>query len=119
MTKLDRGQRLVREAKAQMARDAFFRALDRRGLPRPEPEHAFARPRRRWRLDYAWVEQRVGLEVDGGVYTGGRHTRGAGWEKDTEKLNTAAAMGWRILRTTPRKLTTTATLAFIARALEP
>jgi hypothetical protein len=59
---------------------------------------------RRWRFDYAWPERLVALEVDGGVWVAGRHTRGAGWLKDTEKLNQAAAQGYRMLRCTPQQL---------------
>lgn len=70
------------------------------GLPAPTPEYRF-HPVRKWRIDWAWVEHRIGLEIDGGVWIGGRHTRGAGWAKDTEKLNTLAALGWRMFRTTP------------------
>jgi hypothetical protein len=46
----------------------------------------------------------VALEVEGGVWTGGRHTRGAGFLKDVEKYNRAAVLGWRLLRVTPDKL---------------
>jgi very-short-patch-repair endonuclease len=88
------------------------------GLPAPETEWRFAPPRR-WRFDYAWVEHKVALEVDGGVWlkSPGRHTRGSGWVKDTEKLNTAASMGWRMMRCTPDQITTQTTLDFIRQAL--
>lgn len=58
-------------------------------------------PKRRWRFDYACPELKIALEVEGGVWTGGRHTRGLGFLKDMEKYNTATTMGWRILRCTP------------------
>lgn len=57
---------------------------------------------RRWRMDFAWQAQRVYVEIDGGTWTGGRHTRGAGIEQDAEKENAAAAQGWRRLRFTPQ-----------------
>jgi very-short-patch-repair endonuclease len=87
------------------------------GVPTPEAEHRF-HPVRKWRIDFAWPEQKVGLEVDGGVWTGGRHTRGAGWLKDTEKINTAVTMGWRMLRCTPQQLCTSEMLDTIKQALE-
>jgi len=40
--------------------------------------------------------------VDGGIYSWGRHVRGAGFERDTEKGNTAVLAGWRVLHFTPR-----------------
>jgi hypothetical protein len=69
-------------------------------------------------MDYAWPKERVFLEVDGSIWTAGRHTRGAGWLKDTEKLNTAACMGWRHLRCQPKDLLTAATIGTIRAALD-
>jgi hypothetical protein len=83
--------------------EVFVRALKVRGLPRPEREWKFD-AKRRWRFDFAWPERMVALEVEGGVWTGGRHTRGAGFVKDIEKYNRAAVLGWRLLRVTPDKL---------------
>ena len=83
--------------------EVFVRALEVRGLPRPEREWKFD-AKRRWRFDYAWPERMVALEVEGGVWTGGRHTRGAGFVRDMEKYNRAAVLGWRLLRVTPDKL---------------
>lgn len=67
----------------------------------PVPEHRF-HPERRWRFDLAWPALMVAVEVDGGAWIGGRHTSGSGFEEDCIKLSTAAAMGWRVLRVTPR-----------------
>lgn len=57
---------------------------------------------RRWRFDVAWPKQKVAVELDGGQYkhAGGRHNSDA----DREKLNTAAALGWRVLRFSWRQL---------------
>lgn len=68
-------------------------------LPVPTREHRFAPPRR-WRLDFAWPAQLVGVEVDGGSWVGGRHNRASGFAKDLEKHNAATLLGWRILRLT-------------------
>ena len=43
---------------------------------------------------------RVALELDGGTYSGGRHTTGTGYAKDCEKLNAATAQGWAVFRLT-------------------
>lgn len=69
------------------------------GLPEPVREHRF-HPVRRWRFDFAWPDRKIAVEVDGGTWSGGRHSRGAGYEKDAEKLNTATLDGWRVLRVT-------------------
>ena len=72
------------------------------GLPAPVAEHRF-HPTRRWRFDWAFLDRLVALEVEGGVWQQGRHTRGSGFVKDIEKYNAAAALGWRIIRALPRK----------------
>lgn len=94
----------------------FYLMLRAKKLPRPVPEYRF-HDTRKFRLDYAWPEFRVGLEVDGGVWTGGAHGRGTGIVRDQEKTNLAAGEGWRILRCTPSKLATIGTIEHIARAL--
>ncbi|UQO04943.1 hypothetical protein L0Z13_11335 [Burkholderia multivorans] len=43
---------------------------------------------------------RLPSEIEGGVWTGGRHTRGAGFESDAHKYNLAALDGWRVFRFT-------------------
>ncbi len=58
-------------------------------------EHKF-HPVRRWRFDFAWIDEMVAVECDGGQWRagGGRHNTDA----DREKINTAVALGWRVLR---------------------
>jgi very-short-patch-repair endonuclease len=115
---LTRAKRQAREMAAQEAAALFCALLRRDGLPTPEREWQFC-PDRKWRMDFAFPIAKLGIEVDGGIWTAGRHTRGAGWLKDTEKLNTAASMGWRMLRTTPDGLTDLAFIALIKRTLSP
>jgi very-short-patch-repair endonuclease len=62
-------------------------------------EHVFAKPRR-WRFDCAWPAEKVAVELEGGVWSSGRHTSGIGFSKDLEKLNAAVELGWRVLRYT-------------------
>ena len=69
------------------------------GEPEPVPELRF-HPTRRWRFDFAWPESRIAVECEGGVWTRGRHTRGAGFIADCEKYNAAAALGWCVFRCT-------------------
>lgn len=73
--------------------------------PKPEREYRFD-AKRKWRFDLAWTDGwlykngGVAVEVDGSVYAQGRHTRGAGYEQDCEKLNRATELGWRVFRFT-------------------
>jgi len=65
----------------------------------PVHEYRF-HPVRKWRFDFAFVGERIAVEVEGATWAGGRHTRGSGFEADCEKYNTAACLGWRVVRVT-------------------
>lgn len=82
----------------------------------PTPEFRF-HPKRRWRFDFAWPDHKVALEVQGGIFTQGRHTRGAALEKEHEKLNSAAILGWRVLYVTPKQVANGEALAYVTDAL--
>lgn len=82
----------------------MFAALcEKHGIPKPEVEFRF-HPVRKWRFDYSWPDKKVALEVEGGAYSGGRHTTGAGFEKDIDKYNAAALLGWTVVRCLPKHL---------------
>jgi very-short-patch-repair endonuclease len=85
-------------------------------LPTPEMEYRF-HPERRWRFDLAWPDLKVAVEVDGGGFVQGRHSRGMGIERDSEKFSTSAAHGWRVFRVTPRMVRDGAALALIEKGL--
>ncbi len=53
-----------------------------------------------WRFDFAFPEYLVAVEIDGGTFSGGRHTRGTGYEDDCRKGNAAVLYGWRVLHFT-------------------
>ena len=86
-------------------------------LPQPAREYRFAPPRR-WRFDLYWPAQRVACEVEGGIWTSGRHTRGKGFENDAEKYNVATLEGWRLLRVTGNMIGDGRAIAMIERALQ-
>jgi very-short-patch-repair endonuclease len=86
------------------------------GLPKPVAEFRF-HPTRRWRFDYAWPDKSIAVEVDGAVWTGGRHTRGAGVEKDCEKYAEALLAGWRVLRVTTGQVKSGQALTWVERLL--
>ena len=67
------------------------------GLPVPEREYRFAPPRR-YRADFAYPEKKILVEVQGGIYTSGAHSRGVGLERDYEKLNLAQLNGFRVFQ---------------------
>lgn len=73
------------------------------GIPTPEKEYRF-HPTRRWRFDYAFIARKIGVEIEGGIWSRGRHTRGSGFLGDMEKYNEAGKMGWTVFRFTPKQL---------------
>ena len=73
------------------------------GFPDPATELLF-HPKRKWRFDYAWEEQKLALEVHGGIHSGGRHTRGRGFVEDRAKMNEATLLGWTVLEVTPEHI---------------
>lgn len=74
-------------------------------------------PKRKWRFDYAIPTEKIALEVEGGVWTGGRHIRATGFLGDMEKYNTAGLMGWRLFRVTPEDLYKVATINLLRMAI--
>lgn len=67
------------------------------GGPTLEREYRF-HPVRKWRADYCHVATRILVELEGGLYGGGRHSRASGFLGDIEKYNAAAMLGYTVLR---------------------
>ena len=74
-------------------------------------------PTRKWRFDYANLEKKIAIEVEGGIWTKGRHTRGKGYIGDMEKYNNAVLLGWKVLRFTPEQMKHTETYNMINQLL--
>lgn len=89
-----------------------------RTVPTPLRQHRF-HATRRWTFDFAWLPQRIAVEVDGGTWSGGRHVTGSGFEGDAEKVCEAAIAGWRVLRVTRAMIEDLRAVGFIERALSP
>lgn len=83
------------------------------GLAQPTPEYKFATAikytdargkerQRQYKFDYCFVNERIAVEVDGGQYApgGGRHMT----DRDREKQNCAALLGWVIFHFSPTML---------------
>ena len=62
-----------------------------------EQEYKF-HPKRKWRADFHIMGKKILVEVEGGVWSGGRHTRSKGYIADMEKYNAAVVMGYQVLR---------------------
>lgn len=64
-----------------------------------------------------WRHRLFLVEIDGGGFVAGRHSRGTGMEKDAEKASAAAILGYRVIRCTPAQVNDGRALSWIKRAL--
>ena len=77
---------------------------------------------RRWRADFAQMEARVLIEIEGGIWVNGRHNRAAGFNADLEKYLEASLAGWRVFRFGPDQITlgnVERLAALVAAAIRP
>lgn len=107
-----------RQRRKEPPKTDFFTLLCRSDLKVECVKEYRFHPTRMWRFDYAIPAHKIAIEVEGGVWTGGRHTSSVGFLGDMEKYNTATVMGWRVLRTVPDELNTNATIRMIRDAIE-
>lgn len=73
-------------------------------------------PTRRFAADFAFdegVTTTLLVEVDGGLFVRGRHSRGPAREADMERDAEAMMLGWTVLRVSPRHVKTGKALAWI------
>lgn len=81
-------------------------------------------PQRKWRFDFALctvnrdIPTSYAIEIDGGIWTNGRHTRGKGFEADLRKLNEALRFGWNVIRFTPNMIARAEDKVFLAELFE-
>jgi len=82
------------------------------------PEHRF-HPTRMWRFDYAKVDEKLAIEIEGLTRPGikSRHTTNDGYKADVEKYNNAVVLGWRVLRFTQDMLLKKSTFEMIRQLL--
>lgn len=59
----------------------------------------------------------LAVEIDGGIWTAGRHVTGSGFTRDAEKMSEAAIAGWRVIRVTPKMVEDGIALSYVERAL--
>lgn len=88
---------------------------------------------RKWRFDFCFPNEKLAIEVEGGAFKkrtykskrtgklittiGGRHNSAKGFLNDMEKYNTAAMLGYRLLRFTPQSIMTSKALDIIKECL--
>ena|ERR1700722_17572049 len=76
---------------------AIFEAWCLKFAPeQPVPEHYF-HPERKWRFDWCFLELKIAIEIQGGIWNNGGHNRGRDYEGDCEKHTEAGLLGWMMI----------------------
>nr|WP_314136183.1 DUF559 domain-containing protein [Acinetobacter lwoffii] len=86
-----KGEKVPNEFEAKLARELKTLKIEF------EQEFEF-HPKRKWRADFHLVGKKILVEVEGAIWSGGRHTRGKGYIGDMEKYNAATMMGFQVIR---------------------
>lgn len=102
-------------------------------LPVPETEYRFAAHHvglqpgikqrlvdaglKNWRFDFAFVDHKLAVEVEGGGWVNGRHTRGVGFREDMHKYHHAMRLGWTVYRCEESLIRTGQAVQLIAELL--
>lgn len=88
---------MIRKMKTRSEHEERFALHATASRIAPVREYQF-HPTRKWKFDFAFPDQKLAVEIEGGIWTNGRHTRGSGYRGDMEKYNAAALLGWKVLR---------------------
>lgn len=97
-------QRLQAKAKREALENKFHFMWKALNGPELKRQHKFHETRK-WTFDFAHVETRIAIEIEGGTWINGRHNRGQGYENDREKYNEANFEYWRVFCLTSKMIT--------------
>lgn len=75
-------------------------------------------PGRKWRFDYAIPSAKIAIEIEGAIWSRGRHVSPQGYIKDMEKYNMASVLGWTLLRFSTDQQFSKDTLTLIQQTYE-
>ena len=75
-------------------------------------------PERKWRADFYIVGSNILIEVEGGIWSSGRHTRGKGYLGDMEKYNSAQLLGYSVYRYSTEQVKSGKAIEDIRRLVE-
>lgn len=86
-----KGEKVPNEFEAKLAREL-------KTLKIKFEQEFYFHPKRKWRADFHLIDKKILVEIEGGIWSGGRHTRGKGYLGDMEKYNAATMMGFQVIR---------------------
>jgi len=84
---------------------AFLFQIQSLGIKEPVQQFKF-RETRKWRVDFAWPERKLAVEIEGGIWRrgGGAHSHPVNIERDIDKGNALAMAGYHLLRFTDKHI---------------
>ncbi len=135
-------QKAVKKSEKTRWVEHFDLQLRDRGLV-PSKEHRF-HPERMWRFDYAFIDRKIAIEIDGGSFgrvvichqckqpvkrflksggtmlirEGSGHNTGPALNRDHEKFNEAARMGWFVYHFTPERIKDHTAINFVVSLMK-
>ena len=86
-----KGEKVPNEFEAKLAREL-------KTLKIKFEQEFYFHPERKWRADFHLIDKKILVEIEGGIWSGGRHTRSKGYLGDMEKYNAATMMGFQVIR---------------------
>lgn len=104
-------------AKIKYEREYHFAAVSVGGTGKGVRKRLNDANLKNWRFDFAFIDHMVAVELEGGIFIGGRHVTGPGFMADCEKYNSAVCLGWRLLRFTSKEVRTGQGLLILERLL--
>ena len=96
--------------------DTFAFQLDALGIDYVRQYRAIKGRKFAW--DFAFPDERLLVEINGGTYTVGAHSTGKGIARDYEKSNLAQLQGWRCLSFDGKAVRSGEAVEVIRQALE-
>jgi hypothetical protein len=99
MSNKTEAQKQIDRAERESLKQEFLTRWRQLNGPDLQEEFEFS-PTRGWRFDFAHLPSLTAIEIEGGTWSGGRHTRGKGYSEDCQKYNAAVHLNWRLFRFT-------------------
>ena len=96
--------------------DTFAFQLDALGIDYVRQYRAIKGRKFAW--DFAFPDERILVEINGGTYTVGAHSTGKGIARDYEKSNLAQLQGWRCLAFDGKAVRSGVAVEMVRRALD-
>lgn len=70
-----------------------------------------------WRADFAILDYLLLIEIEGGGWTGGRHTRPKGFAEDLLKYDAAMRLGYTVYRCSPEMVMSNRAIETISKII--